>query len=341
MQDDNMDAGSLRSPCQLATFEQSIPLYCHQCMLSAVASNTGAPEVLFGENFPEREGIRKAEAERILCIAQSLPVSADHSYFDKITGRTHVYERTNIQLFQGYLTGKDFIWLGRMVSDITAVIWKRWESDDQPNPTIEEITLLVQIRQAYVGAVIQYNYDLCQFVARADQIMLQLGNRDKVLARLPEILTPVSIADLGEDTKCPICHEIYGEVEGKKDMAGELPICLPCSHFLGRDCLETWIGQAPDPLRICTLCNKSFGIAGHQPPSKPEDAQSIFSLLLAAGLVPNDSPAIGMDPIEACLVALHPHEGITPWFIRLLQGDGSISKVAGHHHKFRHILGWS
>lgn len=324
-QNANMEADN--SPCQyFEKSEKTFPFYCHQCMLSAVTSNTGTPEGLIDEGFPEPGEIQRSEAERILSIAHSTAGSADPTYHDGMTQIAHKYERTNIQLFQGFLSGKDFIWLSGIVLDVSAAIWKRWKSDDQPNPTLEEVALLVQIREAYIGSVIQYNYDLANWIVRAEKILNEPDSRVKVLARLPEITTSVSIASLGEETTCQICHEIYGGTEGEKDVAGELPVRLPCGHVIGILCLETWVQQAPDPLRICTLCNESFGIV--QPVYRypgDDDPPSVLSLVIAAGLVPDHYLVPGRSEMDVCLLALHPHEGvISPWYIRLLQGTGEV-----------------
>ena len=149
--------------------EHTFPLHCHQCMLSAVISNKRAPgRLLLIGDYPER----RSEAERILRIAQSPPEATDHIFYDETTGRAHEYSN-NVQLFQVFFSTKDFIWLARMVLDITAVILGRWESDKQPNPILEEVTLLVQMSEAYIGSNIQNLHDMNKLIARADQILLK------------------------------------------------------------------------------------------------------------------------------------------------------------------------
>ena len=53
-------------------------------------------------------------------------------------------------------------------------------------------------------------------------------------------LPPLSLTDLPHDTKdCPICMEPYLAAQHN-----ESPVRLPCTHVMGKDCLQSWLNSS-------------------------------------------------------------------------------------------------
>jgi hypothetical protein len=58
---------------------------------------------------------------------------------------------------------------------------------------------------ADIRSTIKNVHDMGELIARVDQILAQPINRVEILGRHPEIVTPVSISSLGENSNCLIC----------------------------------------------------------------------------------------------------------------------------------------
>ena len=320
----------------LDIIDMPLTSYCHQSLLRAVASNeqNRPGPLLEGERKVPENG---ADAERILRLAQN---TGEVIYYDETTGRSFPYDTTNIQIFFGEreLSVADLEWLKSAIEDITSILWERWEGHDLANPTLEEVTLLIHIREVYLASNIAAFHVMFLLLEQAHTMLGQPVSRADILSRLSGITVPVSLSELGEDeSECIICREKWGE-----EIEDEPPVRLPCGHIVGFSCLRIWVESAPEPVRICTLCNQSFGILSYQAPQDADSPTIIYAALVFTGLLPGPVPNHGTDAGGALMRAVHPNPpALSPYWVRLLQNDGSVFRATSHHHKFRRIFGRS
>jgi hypothetical protein len=320
--------------------------YCHQCLLTAVLSKENHPPgpLLPSQRISPED---RLGAKRILDLCQG---PADRIYYDESAGRSHPYEGANVGLCSasGELSVADMYWLYSTISDITAAVWEQWENHDLPSPALDEIMLLIQMREAFIVSKIMSVQAGLDFLDEAITWLQATAGRAYVLQRLPSILTSINVSDLATDEmNCIICLERFGEARG--DLPAEFPARLPCNHVVGSSCIRTWIEEASDPLRICTLCNLSFGIVGDEALKIVQIAQHIHALGLASELQgPLPDPAPEAEPFDRMLdlrplfneiEAARPNRPPfqSPYWIRLLKGDGSVFRATNHHHRFRSI----
>jgi hypothetical protein len=321
--------------------------YCHQCLLTAIVSkNENRPP---GPLLPAQRSSPedRVGARRILDLCRS-PV--DRIYYDESTGRSYPYDGSNVGLFSGSgeVSVTDMYWLHTAISDVTAILWEQWESHELPDPTLHEMMLLIQMREALVVSQIACVNAAFVLLQQAMPMLQDSPSRANVLQRLPSILTSVEISELGNDGRnCIICQERFGEAN--EDLPAEFPYGLPCGHVVGSSCIRVWIEEAPNPLRICTLCNLSFGIVGYQA-VEADDVTVLFHALVFAGVLPGPVPEpapefvsgdgiLAFRPLADAMEAVRPDRPPvqSPYWMRLLRGDGSVFRATSHHHRFRSI----
>ncbi|CAG8949382.1 hypothetical protein HYFRA_00005009 [Hymenoscyphus fraxineus] len=144
-----------------------------------------------------------------------------------------------------------------------------------------------------------------------------------VWERLQHITTHVEPSDLPpDDRECMICQETFSErprVAALQPWHTRLhdgfdsPLKLPCPHKLGSRCLYRWIEKWYDkrsnqPLRICTLCRKGFGVGRSKDPF--EDGWEEYVCR-------------GRDPREVKDAAIWDeiNKNPSPWWLDFLRGD--------------------
>ena len=81
-----------------------------------------------------------------------------------------------------------------------------------------------------------------------------------------ESLPALSLADLPEDNvECPICTENY-----RVSQNGDIPVRLPCSHIIGKDCLSKWVNSSVRNANnnLCPTC-RTVLFTRHRPVVEP------------------------------------------------------------------------
>lgn len=244
----------------------------------------------------------------------------------------------------GEVSATDMLWLRSTISDVTAMLWEQWRDSGVPNPTLEEVMLLIQMREVFIAWQMASVNAAYKLLKHALAKFLDLKSRVNVLMKLPSILDSVDMLDLDDDERdCVICLETFGEAS--ENSPAEFPARLPCTHVVGSSCIRVWIQEAPGPLRICTLCNVSFGIRNCDALGLTYTTMFYHALNFASMLPAGDTVhEAGLDYSFGYLarrihreVSPKQPENQSPYWIRLLKGDGSVLRVTGQHHKFHSI----
>lgn len=89
-----------------------------------------------------------------------------------------------------------------------------------------------------------------------------------LVGRLLDHMPVVNLDELEEDSKdCPVCQEPYSASESYD---ADTPITLPCSHVIGRACLERWMLGLHD---TCPCCRATIFALSAQADEEQEEAE--------------------------------------------------------------------
>lgn len=119
------------------------------------------------------------------------------------------------------------------------------------------------------------------------------ANRERDLKRFMASLTTLDVGALGSDEtdqQCPVCFEKYihpsDEENPSLNIMNETPVRLPCSHLMGKDCLESWLANADSCPSCRTQVFKRENTNGNNAPAGNDSSDDeINSLLMEARLL--------------------------------------------------------
>lgn len=173
----------------------------------------------------------------------------------------------NINAFAGELSATDTMQLLRLEKALDAVIWAHMVDPNLQNITKSQMRFYLQIRDAlFINCVLLYHAgesnvkNRSWLVENVRQFRRHFARED-MIRRLQEVIRPVNLEQLrlqGGDLICRVCRVEFGQQESL-DIPAEEAVQLPCDHIYGKHCLEVWMREAPDGMKICTLCRKDFG----------------------------------------------------------------------------------
>jgi hypothetical protein len=162
--------------------------------------------------------------------------------------------------------------LQAMGNRLRSTLHARWASNHEPQPTREQIMLVLRLRQATLRLEVQIKRDLAeaQVVTRAASVMA--------------LFTPVPLESVKpEDMVCMICHARFGEeniVDGIPSSPAEKPVRLPCpsGHVFGHTCIKTWLLESS--IHRCPYCQYDFAplfpFSGRRRPSISEQEMQLI-----------------------------------------------------------------
>jgi len=132
-----------------------------------------------------------------------------------------IYDPLNLHEFSGTLTRLEEMWLRLVECDLASYILM----PGLQAVTITEYRIFCQIRAANIGRAMTLH--------EADNY--QQG--PEMIRRLNAVMTPMLILQAQDNPDCPIFQEPLEQAH----VAGEEAVKLPCSHIVGRQCIETWV----------------------------------------------------------------------------------------------------
>jgi len=173
------------------------------------------------------------------------------------TGPQHI-NSDDLQAFKGPVSKVDLEYLREIEQQMDALIWAEFQRPPyvppgyfRRPPSRDQRALVLQIRNAIERATVEHMLADETPVGQMTNHFLggpypnSLPSDAEILEMIKHILTPVSMADLGEhNAECIICYMPMGEanIVEKGAQVVEFPVQLPCNekHIFGRICLENW-----------------------------------------------------------------------------------------------------
>lgn len=102
----------------------------------------------------------RAAAERILDVFKDAEEATEYLFYDESErdGKFYNYNSRDFQLFQGGYVADNLRPLYWIAMDVAELIWEKWNSRDLPNPTLGQVVVLIQMREAVIESTIFSEY---------------------------------------------------------------------------------------------------------------------------------------------------------------------------------------
>lgn len=182
-------------------------------------------------------------------------IFAPATFLDPDTGVTHHYHEADDNPFSDPLRRSECMWLFDKLEVFETAILYFWACPDVPDPTWEEVHLIIHMR----NVILRHTYKMHLGLDLKPEPEGLVTLSENLAADLPGIIRPVALSEITEDPNCMICLEKFGEVSDEYEELVE-PVRLPCDHIYCFSCLNKWClaWDEVSELSICTLCRMDF-----------------------------------------------------------------------------------